>query len=160
MGGFVAQLALDANADVSGTASTADLEVLRARGVRAIDRRTDLATLDEAPFDVVFDLVGARASRAAISVVRPNGRLISAVPDDVPRTTRRDIEIRAIGVQPNPIALARIGAAAARGAMPLPKIGTEVALDQARDALVDLASGAVKGKVVLLPWAGLTGDQG
>jgi len=151
VGGFATQLALDANAHVSGTASTADLDVLRARGIQAIDRITDLETLEEEPFDLVIDLVGAHASQAAIPLIRANGRLISAVPDNVPHATKDDVEISAIGVKPNPTALARLSAAATRGAIPLPKVGAEVALDQARDAFIALARGELSGKVLLLP---------
>ncbi|MEO2004328.1 MAG: NADP-dependent oxidoreductase [Candidatus Poribacteria bacterium] len=151
VGGFAAQLALDANAHVSGTASTADLDVVRARGIHPIDRKTDLETLDEEPFDLVIDLVGAQASQAAIPLVRANGRLISAVPDNVPHPTKDDVEISAIAVQANPAALARLCAAAARGAIPLPKVGAEVALDQARDAFIALEERKLRGKVLLLP---------
>ena len=73
------------------------LDVLRARGIQAIDRKTDLGTLDEEPFDLVIDLVGAQASQAAIPLVRANGRLISAVPDNVPQRNegrRRDFRHR------------------------------------------------------------------
>ena len=151
VGGFAAQLALDAHADVSGTASTADLDLLLSRGIRGIDRRADLETLGEAPFDVVLDLVGSKASQTAIPLIRPNGRLVSAVPDDVPRAMRRDVDISAIGVRPDPTALAALCAAAARGAMPLPRAAGEVPLDQAREAFIDLAGGVLKGKVLLLP---------
>ena len=151
VGGFAAQLALDANAHVWGTASTADLDVLRARSIQAIDRQTDLETLDEEPFDLVIDLVGSQASQAAIPLVRANGRLISAVPDNIPQPTKDDVDFSAISVQPNPTALARLGAAATRGAIPLPKVGAEVALDQVRDAFIALACGRLSGKVLLLP---------
>ena len=151
VGVFAAQLALDANAHVWGTASTADLDVLRARSIQAIDRQTDLETLDEEPFDVVIDLVGSQASQAAIPLVRANGRLISAVPDNTPQPTKDAVEISAISVQPNPTALARLGAAATRGGTPLPKVGAEVALDQARDAFIALARGELSGKILLLP---------
>jgi len=151
VGGFTAQLALDADAHVSGTASTDHLDILRNWGIQAIDRKTALETLDEEHFDLVIDLVGAHASQAAIPLIRANGRLLSAVPDNIPRQIRDDVEISIISVQPNPTALTRLCAAASRGAIPLPRIGTEVALDQARNAFIDYAQGKLRDKVVLLP---------
>ena len=150
VGGFTAQLALNTNAHVSGTANTVDLDVLRARGIQPIDRATDLATLDEEPFDIVFDLVGSRASQSAIALVRATGKLISAVPDDVPEATNDDVAISAIGVKPNAAALAGLRASVTRTAMPLPKVATEATLEQAREVFIDLASGKLSGKGLLV----------
>ena len=73
------------------------------------------------------------------------------MPDDLPDAMRDDVEISFIDVQPNPTALAGLCAAAIRSAMPLPKVGAEVVLDQARDAFIDLAAGKLSGKILLLP---------
>jgi len=84
VGHWLVQLAKRRGADVTTTASRADLERITALGAdRTLDYRTERFE-DAGPFDLVFDLVGGETQTRSWSVLGRGGLLISLVqpPDD------------------------------------------------------------------------------
>jgi NADPH:quinone reductase-like Zn-dependent oxidoreductase len=76
VGGFAVQLAQARGAHVIGTASGANLGLVRQLGA---DEAIDAARLEDAgePVDLVFDTAGGERLRQAVAVLRAGGRLVS-----------------------------------------------------------------------------------
>jgi NADPH:quinone reductase-like Zn-dependent oxidoreductase len=84
VGGFAVQLARARGAHVIGTASGANLALVRELGAH---EAVDAARFEDAgePVDLVFDTAGGERLRRAVAVLRAGGRLVSVVeepPDD------------------------------------------------------------------------------
>jgi NADPH:quinone reductase-like Zn-dependent oxidoreductase len=77
VGGFAVQLARARGAHVIGTASGANLGLVRQLGAHeAIDAATRFEDAGE-PVDLVFDTAGGERLRRAVAVLRAGGRLVS-----------------------------------------------------------------------------------
>jgi NADPH:quinone reductase-like Zn-dependent oxidoreductase len=77
VGGFAVQLARAGGAHVIGTASAANLGLVRELGAhQAVDAATRIEDAVE-PVDVVFDTAGGERLRRSLAVLRAGGRLVS-----------------------------------------------------------------------------------
>ena len=77
VGGFAVQLARASGAHVIGTASAADLGLVRQLGAHeAVDAAARFEDAVE-PVDVVFDTAGGERLRRSLAVLRAGGRLVS-----------------------------------------------------------------------------------
>jgi NADPH:quinone reductase-like Zn-dependent oxidoreductase len=77
VGGFAVQIAKAVGAEVTGVASTAKLDAVRALGADSVVdyTREDVASLDER-FDVILDIAGNRSLRQLRRILTPHGRLV------------------------------------------------------------------------------------
>ncbi|MEZ5412147.1 MAG: NAD(P)-dependent alcohol dehydrogenase [Acidimicrobiales bacterium] len=77
VGSFAVQIAKALGADVTGVASTRNVELVRSTGAdRVIDYTKDDFTDHRGCYDLVVDLVGGVALRSAQRVVRPGGTYV------------------------------------------------------------------------------------
>ncbi len=90
VGHFATQLAHERGAHVTGTASAADLELVRELGAEEVVDRAERLEESIEPVDLVFDTVGGDALASAVEVVRPGGRIVS-VAEEPPEHGRDDI---------------------------------------------------------------------
>lgn len=77
VGGFAVQIAKALGAEVTGVASTRNLDLLRSIGAdHVVDYRTDDITASSARFDVIVDMVGTHSLLALRRLLTPTGTLI------------------------------------------------------------------------------------
>ena len=80
VGAYAVQFARQSGAKVIATASTADVETVRALGAdRVIDYRTARFEDEVSDVDVVVDLVGGETQARSFAVLKAGGMLVSAV---------------------------------------------------------------------------------
>jgi NADPH:quinone reductase-like Zn-dependent oxidoreductase len=152
VGGFVVQLAKQAGATVIATASARSAETVRSFGAEEVIDYTMMKIGDAVrePVDLVVNLVaGPRDdSVALLDVTKPGGVLVS-VPPGV-EYPERDVRVASFGVRSDPTELAQIVKQVEAGTLRLdisdrrPLAETPIVHEQSQ-------SGAVRGKVVLIP---------
>lgn len=151
VGAPAVQMAHRAGARVIATASAGDLAFVRGLGAdEAVDRREPLAGR-VAPVDTVIDLVGGMAQAEAFGVLRPGGRLVSAVSQpDQAEAARRGVTAGFFLVQVTTAHLERIAALVEAGELAT-RVGTVLPLAEARVAheMLDGTRPHAPGKIVL-----------
>jgi len=162
VGTYVVQLAVALGATVTGVASGAKADHVRAAGAsRVIDHRTEDVAGDGATYDVVIDLVAAQSLGALTRILAPRGTLVlsagtgsrtlgplprmAAAAFRAPFTRRRLVSLAA---RRNGDDLDALRAYAEAGEL-RPVVDEVFPLDRAPEALARLASGTVRGKVAI-----------
>jgi NADPH:quinone reductase-like Zn-dependent oxidoreductase len=141
VGGFAVQLARAGGAHVIGTASAANLGLVRELGAHeAVDADTRFEDAVE-PVDVVFDTAGGERLRRSFAVLRPGGRLVS-VAEEPP-----DGGVYFV-VEPNRDELEELARRADIGELRVPPVEV-YPLASAREAFVRSLAQGRHGKVVL-----------
>jgi NADPH:quinone reductase-like Zn-dependent oxidoreductase len=139
--GFAVQLARARGAHVIGTASAANVALVRELGAHeAVDAATRFEDAVE-PVDVVFDTAGGERLRRSLAVLRAGGRLVS-VAEEPP-----DGGVHFI-VEPNRDQLRSIARLADVGELRPPSVEV-FPLTSARDAFARSLEPGRRGKVVL-----------
>ena len=136
VGSFAVQLAHAAGARVIGTG--------HARSRALVEGLED--AVSEA--DLVFDLVGGELVERSWSVLRPRGRLVSAVESPTPPADLPDLHGAWFVVEARGRLLEKITRRIDTGELK-PVVGQVVPLERIRDAFTAKAGGGVPGKVVL-----------
>ena len=98
--------------------------------------------------DLVFDLVGGELVERSWSVLRPRGRLVSAVESPTPPADLPDLHGAWFVVEARGRLLEKITRRIDIGELK-PVVGQVVPLERIRDAFTAKAGGGVPGKVVL-----------
>ncbi|WP_225848733.1 NADP-dependent oxidoreductase [Streptomyces sp. HPF1205] len=155
LGHVAVQLAKHMGAQVVGTASAGKHEFLRGLGAdRLIDHRTaDYAeVLRDDPVDVVLETLGGGHAERSFTILRPGGLLITAV--ERTSTTLPGLAAEAgvrfapLGVEPDAAGLESLTALVEAGRL-RPYLQEVLPLEQAAKAHEIVATGSVRGKVVL-----------
>jgi NADPH:quinone reductase-like Zn-dependent oxidoreductase len=153
VGHLAVQLAQWAGAQVSGTASSHNHELLASLGCKqTIDYRHQSLTEYTNSFDLVIDCVGGETGIQALPCLKPDGILVtlpSVTKDQViaaGKAQRRRVE--AIRCEPSAEQLLKIGELVADGQLKL-QVGNTFALENAADAFALSQSGHVCGKLIL-----------
>ena len=97
--------------------------------------------------DACVDTVGLGAD--ALGCVRDGGKFVTSVPTAVPKG-QRGIEPETVQVQPDAAGTAELEARAAAGELTV-RVAETLPLERFRDAYARLASGGLRGKMVLTP---------
>jgi NADPH:quinone reductase-like Zn-dependent oxidoreductase len=146
VGAFAVQLAHWRGAHVIGTASTANLETVRALGAdQVLDHTTTRFEDAVEPVDVVFDTAGGDRLERSPAVLRPGGRLVS-VAEEPPDAA--GITASYFVVAPNRRQLVELAEAADRGEL-RPVIDQVFPLGDARQAFERSLGNHRPGKIVL-----------
>ncbi|WP_353815788.1 NAD(P)-dependent alcohol dehydrogenase [Agromyces sp. SYSU T00266] len=162
VGTYAVQLAVALGATVTGVASGAKADHVRAAGAtRVIDHRTEDVTADGATYDVVIDLAAAQSLGALTRILAPRGTLVlsagtgSRTFGPLPRiaaavlrssfTRRRLVSLAA---RRNGDDLDALRTYAEAGQL-RPVVDEVFPFDRAPEALARLASGTVRGKVAI-----------
>lgn len=133
VGSYAVQLARHLGADVTGVASTRNLDLVRSLGAdHVIDYTQADFTQGDATYDVIFDAVGKASSKDSQRVLREGGRFVS-----IRETTHESVE-----------ALAFLSDLAASGAI-RPVIDRRYALAEITDAYAYVTTGRKTGNVVI-----------
>ncbi len=150
VGGFIVQLALRRGLSVIAAVRDADREAALALGAQAVvSTEGDLAAAVQrrAPEGVAacLDTIGIGA--AGLACVRDGGTFVTTVPVAVP-AAERGIEPTAVGVQPDPPALAELAELAVQGELTV-RIAETLPLERAFEGFELLRRGGLPGKVVV-----------
>jgi NADPH:quinone reductase-like Zn-dependent oxidoreductase len=149
VGTMAVQLAVWLGADVSATASSPNLELVRSLGaVEAFDRDTDDVTT-ALPFDVVIDTVGGATLASSYHLVRPGGRLVTlSAPPDQDEARRAGVSAVFFVVAPSRMQLGQLADLVDEGAI-RPMLAATFPLADGRAAFASRGTGR-PGKTVLL----------
>jgi NADPH:quinone reductase-like Zn-dependent oxidoreductase len=148
VGAFAVQLAHWRGAHVVGTASTANLETVRALGAdQVLDHTTTRFEDAVGPVDVVFDTAGGDRLERSPAVLRPGGRLVS-IAEEPPPDAAAGITASYFVVAPNRRQLVELAEAADSGNL-RPVIGQVFPLGDARQAFERSLGDHRPGKIVL-----------
>jgi NADPH:quinone reductase-like Zn-dependent oxidoreductase len=163
VGTFAVQLAAALGAEVTGVASAAKADHVRAAGAtRVIDYRTEDVTAGDAVYDVVFDLFADRPIRALQRIIAPRGTLVlssgtgSRLLGPIPRLAAAVLRSPFTRQRLRPLVARRSGddldelRAHAEAGRLRPVVDEVFPLDRAPEAFARLASGTVRGKVAIL----------
>lgn len=150
VGSFAVQFAKAARATVFATASGDGVELVHSLGA---DQVIDYKKVDFedkfAQVDLVFDLVGGDTQRRSFPIIRPSGRLISAVsaPDE---TLYRDSGIiaKVMYVKPYTQRLSEVVGAVADGIKVV--IDSQISAGRFGEAIDRQRSGRARGKVLVV----------
>jgi NADPH:quinone reductase-like Zn-dependent oxidoreductase len=144
------QLAKWKGAQVIGTASTENLDFLRALGAdEAIDYKTTRFEDVVKHVDLVFDTVGGDTLARSFGVVRKGGKLVTIAGRPSPEDARRaGIEAYGMAVETNGARLAEIAELADSGKL-MTRVDRVFPLSQAVEALALSEKGQTRGKIVL-----------
>lgn len=169
VGTYAVQLAVALGATVTGVASAAKADHVRAAGAsRVIDHRTEDVTADGATYDVVIDLVAAQSIGALTRILAPRGTLVlsagtgSRTLGPLPRMAAAVFRSPFTRRRLKPLAARRSGddldelRAHAEAGRVRPVVDEVFPLDRAPEAFARLASGSVRGKVAIR----VRGDDG
>jgi NADPH:quinone reductase-like Zn-dependent oxidoreductase len=152
VGAYAVQFARRAGVRVIATASANDAAPLRKLGAdRVIDFRTERFEDSARDLDAVLDLVGGETQARSFQVLRPGGRLISAVSEpDQNLAKRHRVEARFFLVKVTTRALEKISGLIDGGELQT-HVGAVLPLAEARDAhlMLEGVRRAPKGKIVL-----------
>jgi NADPH:quinone reductase-like Zn-dependent oxidoreductase len=149
VGSFAVQFAKTVNARVSGTASTANVERVRALGAdHVIDYKKERIEDAVKDVDLCVDLVGGELQRRAFSVIKKGGRLVSTVQSPEEREQSRGIQAMVFRQQPNGEQLRRIGELIDAGKVKI-DVARVLPLDRASEAEELNRRHEVTGKIVL-----------
>ncbi|MFD0344435.1 NADP-dependent oxidoreductase [Streptomyces sp. NPDC127117] len=155
VGHLAVQIAKACGAHVIGTVLGDDRqEFVRALGA---DEVIDNATTDFAEtageVDFVLDTLSGDIRSRSLSILRPDGTMVTTVPDaaadDAERAAGQGGRVRTIGVQADHAGIKAIADLAASGAL-RPQIHATFPLAKAADAHAMLESGRTTGKIVLV----------
>lgn len=152
VGFWLVQMALAAGAEVIGTASGPDLDVVRGLGAgMAIDFRSERFEDRAGTVDVVFDLVGGETQARSWAVLGAGGRLVStAQPTDPERAKAIGATGTFIFTPPDGRVLGEIAGRIDRGVLrPLP-IALALPLEEAAQAHRLGEAGKAGGKIALV----------
>jgi NADPH:quinone reductase-like Zn-dependent oxidoreductase len=152
VGGFVVQLAAGRDARVVAGVRSADADEAQRLGAeRTFDTGANLATVvrEEWPkgVDVCIDTVGLGSG--GLDCVRDDGAFVTSVPTAVPDAAR-GIDPHTVQVQPDAEALGELAGRAVDGRLTV-RIAEVLPLERFREGYARLASGGLRGKVVLTP---------
>lgn len=155
VGSFATQLAVARGAQVLGTASAGNHDVLRAWGAQPIDYTTDVAAqvraVSPGGVSVIVDLVGGEALDTVAAVMSPGGRLTGVV--DAARMAEIGAELgiaqRYVFVRPNAAQLSRLLGRVGAGDLVV-DVAETYPLTQTSTALEQNRSGHTRGKIVIL----------
>ncbi len=162
VGTYAVQLAVGLGAEVTGVASAAKADHVRAAGAtRVIDYRTTDVTEQPERYDVVFDLVGDRSLRALRRILTPRGTLVlssgdgSRVLGPIGRILRASVlgiftrrHLRPLAARRDGDDLDELRRLAEAGTLH-PVVDRVLPIDRAAEALGLLESGVVRGKLAL-----------
>lgn len=162
VGTYAVQLAAALGAEVTGVASAAKADHVRAAGAsRVIDYRTEDVTAGDNVYDVVFDLVADRPIRALQRIIAPRGTLVlssgtgSRLLGPIPRLAAATLRSPFTRQRLKPLVVRRSGddldelRAHAEAGRLRPVVDEVFPLDRAPEAFARLASGTVRGKVAI-----------
>lgn len=162
VGTYAVQLAAALGADVTGVASAAKADHVRAAGAtRVIDYRAEDVTAGDAVYDVVFDLVADRPIRGLQRIIAPRGTLVlssgtgSRLLGPIPRLAAAVLRSPFTRQRLKPLAARRSGddldelRAHAEAGRLRPVVDEVFPMDRAPEAVARLASGTVRGKVAI-----------
>lgn len=155
VGHLAVQIAKARGAHVIGTVLGEDRQEF-VRGLGA-DEVIDNATTDFAEtageVDFVLDTLSGDIRSRSLSILRPDGTMVTTVPDAAADEAEREAghggRVRTIGVQADHAGIKAIAALAASGAL-RPQIHATFPLARAAEAHTMLESGRVTGKIVLV----------
>ncbi|GGI48700.1 NADPH:quinone reductase-like Zn-dependent oxidoreductase [Agromyces flavus] len=162
VGTYTVQLAAGLGAEVTGVASAAKADHVRAAGAtHVIDYRTTDVTEQGERYDVVFDLVGDHPLRAMRRILAPHGTLVlssgggTRVLGPLGRIVRASLldlftrqRLRPLAARRDGDDLDELRRLAEEGTL-RPVVDRVMPIDRAADALALLESGAVRGKIAL-----------
>lgn len=152
VGAYAVQMARGAGLRCIATAGTAEVDHVRSLGAdTVVDYRTQRFEDVARDVDVVLDLVGGETQQRSFQVLRPGGKLISAVSQPDPALAERHgVEARFFLVKVTTEHLTRLAAMIARVELRT-RVGLVLPLAEARDAHLVLEGqrSAPKGKIVL-----------
>ncbi len=162
VGTYAVQLATALGAAVTGVASGAKADHVRAAGaIRVIDHRTEDPTTDGATYDVILDLVAAQSLAALVRILAPRGTLVlsagtgSRVLGPLPRMVAAALRAPFTRRRLKPLAAAHRGddldelRGFAEAGRLRPVVDEVFPMDRGPEALARLASGGVRGKVAI-----------
>jgi NADPH:quinone reductase-like Zn-dependent oxidoreductase len=152
VGGFVVQLAAARGARVVAGVRNADVDEAQRLGAeRTFDTAGNLeaAARDEWPdgIDACIDTIGLGGG--GLACVRDGGAFVTSVPTELPEAAR-GIAPQTVQVQPDAEALGEIADRAVAGQLTV-RIAEVLPLDRFHEGYERLASGGLRGKVVLTP---------
>lgn len=152
VGGFTVQLATSRGARVLAGVRDRDIDEARRLGAEmTFDAAGELASAIRSEWpegvDACIDTVGLAAD--GMACVRDSGAFVTSVPAALPDRAR-GISPRTVQVQPDAGALAELADLAAAGTLTV-RVSEVLSLERFRDAYGRLASGGLRGKVVLTP---------
>lgn len=165
VGIFAVQLARVAGAEVTGVASTAKLDLVRAAGAHdVLDYTRDDVTDSDRPYDVIVDTAGTTSVRRLRRALTPRGVVVlvggeqgGAVFGGVAGSagaalvsSLRRQKVRMLFSQPDEGDLDALRELAASGDL-RPLVDRSFPLSRAADALRYMVEGRVRGKVVIVP---------
>lgn len=186
VGSIAVQLAAHLGATVIATASAANADVVRSLGAdEVIDYRSEdfVQRLADAPVDFVLDTQGGKTTTGSLEVLRPGGLVvgIAGTPDPAladqlgaplpvklalaglsarlrRRAHRLGVRYRFLLIEPDGAALERLVKLVDDGILK-PLIDRILPADQTLDALQQLLSGGVRGKVLVTREPGAVGPD-
>lgn len=149
VGSVAVQLAKARGAEVTALASKSNIDFVKSLGA---DRVVDRATQYEdslSDFDVVLDAFGPAAQDRSWGLLRKGGAMLSLVTQPSEETAAK-YGVRAVRIFGTPTAavLAEADALVDAGKLKV-HVSRTYPLAQAKDALLEIASGKVRGKLVL-----------
>jgi len=150
VGSFAVQLARLAGADVTATASAANLDLVCSLGAeKVIDyRNQDFATVVKS-VDLVIDTIGGQTLERSLGIIRPGGKLVGlSASFDTEAAKARGIDAKFLFHQSDAGRLAAVAALIAEGHLQS-IIGKEFALSDTAGALRLLSKGSARGKTLL-----------
>jgi NADPH:quinone reductase-like Zn-dependent oxidoreductase len=152
VGSYAVQFAHLSGARVIATASAQDLDKVRGLGAeKVIDFRAQRFEEELKDIDVVIDTVGGGVQRRSFLVLKPGGRLVSAVSKpNAQEAERRSVHAGFILVDVTTPALAKIASLVDEGKVSV-AVGTVLPLDQLRIAheMMEGMRPKPRGKIVL-----------
>jgi len=152
VGSYAVQFAHLSGARVIATASAQDLDKVRGLGAeKVIDFRAQRFEEELKDIDVVIDTVGGGVQRRSFLVLKPGGRLVSAVSKpNAQEAERRSVHAGFILVDVTTPALAKIASLVDEGKVSV-AVGTVLPLDQLRIAheMMEGMRSKPRGKIVL-----------
>jgi len=149
VGSFAVQLAHAAGARVIGTGHARSRELVEGLGANVfVDVGAERLEDAVSEADLVFDLVGGELVERSWSILRPRGRLVSAVESPTPPADLPDLHGAWFVVEARGRLLEKITRRIDTGELK-PVVGQVVPLERIRDAFTAKAGGGVPGKVVL-----------
>ncbi len=150
VGSFAVQLARQRGAYVIGSTSTKNLDFVRKLGAdEVIDNAA--TQLEEAipPVDLVFDTAGGERQMQSLSLIRPNGRLVSIASEPpIDQAAGRGIQAEYFVVEPNRRQLVALAALIDKGNLQ-PIIDQVFPIVEAREAFERSLGFHGPGKIVL-----------
>ncbi|WP_028049753.1 zinc-binding dehydrogenase [Cellulomonas sp. URHD0024] len=144
VGGFVVELARHRGLEVLAVAREEDRAFVERTGARLVVRGTELGTLRA---DGVLD--SAVLGAPALAAVRDGGTFVAVTEPSTP-APERDIRVQTVHVVSDAAALTALAALAVDGVL-TPRVAQTYPIEKASDAYAAVATGGVRGGIVLVP---------